>query len=457
MSVRPEGPGVLLDYLDRSCTRARTSCSRPSRPTISTGSSTVAGTHPSPWASASSASPTTAYSIVGQAAYVRGLLRAYRATRPTSEPGAAGQRTYSEYGRSWCSRGCGRRARPSVRPAASTTTRRARTPGSWPRGDQCAQPARPGGGHGAHPLQARHAVALERHGGRHSGPCPPGNDHVGRRVLDDRRRPSNSSREHFGGHAVGRVRLGVHVDEVPHAAFVIDPAPARPRRLPGGRGAARPRASRGTGSPKVSSPAAVHAARRSSSCPVSRTLTENPLAGPAEERLGVGDQVGSLDAVVAAQRFVGHDGEPGAARTEHAPSRSSSAPLVLHRVIARLNAIRLAWPSSASADGGHHRCMMPRSAGSAQGEDRVTRRLGLPFGVARVRLHAVEEHAVLELPALQVGAQDGQALIGRDLGRRHSWRRRPRISTRCPSSAADVADPLGLAPGGDEVLLCPRR
>ena len=126
---------------------------------------------------------------------------------------------------------------------------------------------------------------------------------------------------------------------------------------------------------------------------------------------------------------------------------------MLQRVMARLKAMRLVWPSAASLDGGHHRSMMPRPAAVSavrRPGDGAPRR---PLGVARVGRDAVEEHAGLELPALEVGAQDGQAVLDGDLGRRAELAAPPEDQHQVPAGVADVAHPLRLAPGGDEVLL----
>ncbi len=62
LSVRPETPDVLLGYLAAVDAADVRHARRARRPTTSTAWSTAGGTHRSPWASASSASPTTACS-----------------------------------------------------------------------------------------------------------------------------------------------------------------------------------------------------------------------------------------------------------------------------------------------------------------------------------------------------------------------------------------------------------
>ena len=76
----------------------------------------------------------------------------------------------------------------------------------------------------------------------------------------------------------------------------------------------------GTGSPKSSRPASRQATRRSSSSPLSRTLTVKPRRKAVEEGVCGSHERGALQRVVGAEGAVGDDGDPGPARTHDGPA-----------------------------------------------------------------------------------------------------------------------------------------
>src|ERR1700722_11147444 len=234
----------------------------------------------------------------------------------------------------------------------------------------------------------------------------------------------------------------------------------------------------GTASQKDSRPAPSQARRRSSSSPLSRTLTVKPRARPAKNTSARAMSASPRNEASERKALLATTGIQVPLAHSTAPPPSSSAPRLPQWVSARSNAMRVRWPSSAS-DGGsgppeesawlsspsrslvmevsmpHPACKQldcRESAASAELEDGVVGGHGSPLGVAGVGRDTLEEHPRLELPAAEVGAQDRHAVGHRDLLRRAELASPPQDQHHVPSGVAHVADPLRLAAGGDEVL-----
>ena len=94
----------------------------------------------------------------------------------------------------------------------------------------------------------------------------------------------------------------------------------------------------GTGSPKSSRPASSQARRRSSSSPLSRTLTVKPRDQTCEEGVGRGHERRAAQRVIRAKGAVGHNRDPCSAGAQHRPAaleqRTAAAP-VRHRAVER--------------------------------------------------------------------------------------------------------------------------
>ena len=92
----------------------------------------------------------------------------------------------------------------------------------------------------------------------------------------------------------------------------------------------------GTGSPKISRPASSQARRRSSSSPLSRTLTVKPARQACKEGVGRAHESDAAQRVVRAKGAVGHNRDPRPAgaqyRTAALEQRTVAAP-VRHRTI----------------------------------------------------------------------------------------------------------------------------
>ena len=363
---------------------------------------------------------------VGQAAYVRGLLRLLsrlltrhrgrgRGPGPAHVLRVAVDRLVAEGAVDGLAHRRGLQR--------DTTTRRARRPGWWPPMVTSAPSplARAAGTVPTHcrlatpSLSKAMAVAM-------AAPSRRATTTWAERVVHDRRRLVEELGQHLGRHPVGGVGLGVHGDEVRHAGLVLDPlhldavdAVVIGERAPRRASAARaPRTARG--------PPPCSASRRSSSSPVSRTLTEKPAGETVRRRTRPGRSGRTPRHAVArcgTRRSPprGATSRPRTARTRRA---SSSAPLVLQRVMARLKAMRLAWPSAASLDGWRHRRHDAAPRARAQLAERRPGD-GAPRPPSRCRWRSgstpSKKSADSGLPAAQIDLQDGRTLPDhRDFG-----------------------------------------